>query len=98
MAHSLRVQRQDQSIGDLGPSSTDAAVNIVLKLRSLRSKIKTWNRSEVENILMQKNDLLARIKHLDGEEEGRSLLGTELEERTKIKDKLDLLVTQEEIL
>ncbi|XP_073104366.1 uncharacterized protein [Elaeis guineensis] len=80
------------------PSSPDRVRNIALKLRLLRAKLRSWNRIKIGNIITQKIDLLQRIDRLDEEEEKRNLNAFELEERSALKENLEILLTQEKTL
>ncbi|XP_073105904.1 uncharacterized protein [Elaeis guineensis] len=74
----------------------DAVATFVMKLRSLRSKLRAWNRLDVGNITQRKNSLLEKITHFDSEEEKRELLVTKREERYRMKNDLDLVLEREE--
>ena len=53
------------------PTSQDPITAAILKLRHLRSQLRTWNQKKVGNILNKKEELKQQIKHLDVEEERR---------------------------
>nr|XP_010913031.1 uncharacterized protein LOC105038823 [Elaeis guineensis] len=76
----------------------DAISTFVLKLRALRSKLRTWNHTEVGNIHLRKHLLWEKIEFLDAQEEDKNLLIAEREERARLKRDLDLLLEQEEAL
>lgn len=79
-------------------STTDLVETVNQKLRTLRANLRSWNRSTIGNIFIQKNNILNQIEHLDLEEEQRNLEATEMQERSSLKEKLELLLTQEELI
>ena len=83
---------------NMGPTYQDLATSIILKLRMLRSYLKRWNQLNVGNILVQKDELLQKIDHLDIEKEKKNLFIAKIEERKILKLKLDLLLNQEEMI
>ncbi|XP_073105210.1 uncharacterized protein [Elaeis guineensis] len=83
---------------DTRPTPPDSVAAIVLKLRFLGAKLRSWNHSNVGNIIVQKTDLLQSIDSLEKDEEKRNLTISETEERSALKEKLEMLLTQEEML
>ncbi|XP_073109436.1 uncharacterized protein [Elaeis guineensis] len=59
-------------------SSDDAATNLVLKLRYLRSKMKVWNKERNGNVNTRKHEIMKQISWLDMEEEERNLTPEEI--------------------
>ncbi|XP_073117078.1 uncharacterized protein [Elaeis guineensis] len=76
----------------------DATTALIRKIRTIRSNLRSWNRNKVGNIIRKKNELLERIASLDSKEEMKTLLPSELDERTSLKSELEQVLTQEELL
>ena len=72
--------------------------NISIKLRFLRSKLKHWSINNNGDILKRKDCIKKRICWLDGEEETKILSAVEREERIDLKNHLQIILMQEEIL
>ncbi|XP_073101294.1 uncharacterized protein [Elaeis guineensis] len=78
------------------PSSPEAISNLVLKLHFLQSKLKDLGAKKMLEIYSnKKREAEARIESIDILEEERNLSEEEINERTKLKSQLDVLIQQE---
>ncbi|XP_073112185.1 uncharacterized protein [Elaeis guineensis] len=80
------------------PSAVEAASNLVLKLRNLRTNLKRWSKSTVGNITTRKIRIAAQINELDELEEQRNLNPAERSSRADLKLQLESILQQEEIM
>ena len=71
---------------------------MVSKLRHLRAKLRRWSKAVVENITQTKHHASLQISKLDELEEHRNLTTEEQRSRADLKQHLDSLLQQEEIL